>query len=186
MDTTYNKTKTEEKDMDFNSVAIPRKSIRDYFLDEKDEIEEAQIFYPSYMNNEPKPESTKESQAFFIDKSQGLHSPILPKVKEYVEGLNPLEETPSPFIVANTLDVSLSHLHTDCITNDIPDVIERFLNRAKEDRARTEPSFVVPKKEIADNGYDLSINKYKEVEYEQKTYAKPVDIWIFRKEVNLF
>lgn len=60
--------------------------------------------------------------------------------------------------------------------NDIPDVIKRFLNRAKEDRARTEPSFVVPKKEIADNGYDLSINKYKEVEYEQKTYAKPVDI----------
>ncbi len=60
--------------------------------------------------------------------------------------------------------------------NDIPDVIERFLNRAKEDRARTEQSFVVAKKEIADNGYDLSINRYKEVKYEQKNYAKPTDI----------
>lgn len=60
--------------------------------------------------------------------------------------------------------------------NDIPDVIERFLNRGKEDRSRTEQSFVVAKKEIADNGYDLSINRYKEVEYEQKNYAKPTDI----------
>jgi type I restriction enzyme M protein len=44
--------------------------------------------------------------------------------------------------------------------NDIPDVVARFLNRAKEgDRARTEQSFVVPKQEIADNDYDLSINR---------------------------
>lgn len=61
--------------------------------------------------------------------------------------------------------------------NDIPDAVARFLNRANEvDRARTEQSFVVPKQEIADNDYDLSINKYKEVEYEQKVYAKPVEI----------
>lgn len=60
--------------------------------------------------------------------------------------------------------------------NDIPEVIQRYKNRALEDRARTEKSFLVPKKEIADNAYDLSINKYKEVVYEQKIYAKPVEI----------
>ncbi len=50
--------------------------------------------------------------------------------------------------------------------NDILDIIERFKNLDKEtDRKRTEKSFMVPKKEIEENGYDLSINKYKEVEY---------------------
>jgi len=61
--------------------------------------------------------------------------------------------------------------------NDIPDIITRFHTRENEvDRARTEQSFCVPKEEIAKNAYDLSINKYKEVIYEQKVYAKPADI----------
>lgn len=61
--------------------------------------------------------------------------------------------------------------------NDIPDIVSRFKNRKSEtDRARTEQSFLVDKKEIADNGYDLSISRYKEVVYEQKTYEKPADI----------
>ncbi len=61
--------------------------------------------------------------------------------------------------------------------NDIPDVIARFHNRKKEtNRARTDQSFLVPKAEIVNNAYDLSINKYKEVIYEQKVYEKPADI----------
>ena len=32
---------------------------------------------------------------------------------------------------------------------------------------------MVPVEEIRDNNYDLSINRYKEVVYEQKTYEKP-------------
>lgn len=48
--------------------------------------------------------------------------------------------------------------------NDIPDIIERFRNLDKEtDRKRTDQSFFVPKEEIAENGYDLSINKYKKL-----------------------
>jgi type I restriction enzyme M protein len=39
--------------------------------------------------------------------------------------------------------------------------------------ARTDKSFLVPVKEIQDNKYDLSINRYKEVVYEEKTYEKP-------------
>ncbi len=40
--------------------------------------------------------------------------------------------------------------------NDITDIIKRFKNREQEiDRKRTEQSFMVPKQEIADNGYDF-------------------------------
>ncbi|HCC03556.1 MAG TPA: DNA methyltransferase [Clostridiales bacterium] len=60
--------------------------------------------------------------------------------------------------------------------NDIPDIITRFNNRNSEEeqnRARTEKSFFVSKKEIVENDYDLSINKYKEIVVEKKEYEKP-------------
>ena len=61
---------------------------------------------------------------------------------------------------------SLDDKRAPIAENDIPDIIERFRNREKEtDRERTEKSFFVEKSEIAENGYDLSINKYKKVEY---------------------
>ena len=57
---------------------------------------------------------------------------------------------------------------SDC---DIPDIINRFNNlEAEAERARTEQSFFVPVEEIIANDYDLSINKYKEVVYEQVEY----------------
>lgn len=60
--------------------------------------------------------------------------------------------------------------------NDIPDIIERFNNRdsnEEQNRARTEKSFFVPKEEIVENDYDLSINKYKEIVIEKKEYEHP-------------
>lgn len=58
--------------------------------------------------------------------------------------------------------------------NDIPDIIERFSNLDKEvDNKRTEQSFFVDKEEIVENGYDLSINKYKEIIYEDVVYDAP-------------
>ncbi|ACQ54912.1 SAM-dependent DNA methyltransferase [Clostridium botulinum] len=58
--------------------------------------------------------------------------------------------------------------------NDISDIIERFSNLDKEeDRKRTEQSFFVPVDEIRENNYDLSINKYKEIEYEEVHYDEP-------------
>ncbi|HBJ2608594.1 DNA methyltransferase [Clostridium botulinum] len=58
--------------------------------------------------------------------------------------------------------------------NDIPDIIERFNNLDKEeDRKRTDQSFFVPVDEIRENNYDLSINKYKEIEYEEVVYDEP-------------
>lgn len=61
--------------------------------------------------------------------------------------------------------------------NDIPDIVQRYQNLpAEAARTRTERSFLVPVQEIRDNKYDLSINRYKEVVYEEKTYASPTEI----------
>lgn len=61
--------------------------------------------------------------------------------------------------------------------NDIPDVINRFLNPDKEqERTRKDQSFFVPVDEIRQNDYDLSINKYKEVERERVEYEPVKDI----------
>ena len=69
--------------------------------------------------------------------------------------------------------------------NDIPDIIERFKNREKEvDRKRTEQSFMVPKKDIVENDYDLSINKYKEVEYIPVEYPPTSEIMANIRELE--
>lgn len=72
---------------------------------------------------------------------------------------------------------SLDDKRTPVAENDIPDIIERFHNREQEmERTRKEKSFFVPKQDIVDNGYDLSINKYKEVEYVPIEYPSSQEI----------
>ncbi len=61
--------------------------------------------------------------------------------------------------------------------NDIPDIIERFAHLENEkDRKRTDKSFLVSKQEIVDEGYDLSINKYKKTEYVAVEYPPTSEI----------
>ena len=72
---------------------------------------------------------------------------------------------------------SLDDKRTAVKENDIPDIILRFKNREKEkDRKRTEQSFMVDKKDIVENEYDLSINKYKEIEYVPVEYPPTEEI----------
>ncbi len=72
---------------------------------------------------------------------------------------------------------SLDDKRQEIEANDIPDVIEKYHASQKSPfggmRTRTDKSFLVPVQEIRDNKYDLSINRYKEVVYEEKTYDKP-------------
>ncbi|KJE27431.1 N-6 DNA Methylase family protein [Geobacillus kaustophilus] len=69
---------------------------------------------------------------------------------------------------------SLDDKRTPIEDNDIPDIIERFHNReAEKERKRTEQSFFVPVEEIRENDYDLSINRYKEIVYEEVQYEAP-------------
>jgi len=91
---------------------------------------------------------------------------------------------------------SLDDKRSEIAENDIPDIITRFHLRHCEnlpsptpdgalppqdwkpesERSRTEQSFFVPKQEIVDNGYDLSINKYKQTEYVAIEYPPSSEI----------
>lgn len=72
---------------------------------------------------------------------------------------------------------SLDDKRSPIADNDIPDVVARFKNlEAEASRSRKEQSFFVPVQDIIDNDYDLSINKYKEVEREKVEYEPVKDI----------
>jgi len=80
---------------------------------------------------------------------------------------------------------SLDDKRSPVSDNDIPDIIERFKNLDKElDRKRTDKSFMVTKKEIVDNDYDLSINKYKEIEYKEVEYPATSEIMASLREIE--
>ena len=81
---------------------------------------------------------------------------------------------------------SLDDKRTPVTENDIPDIIERFKNLDKEaERKRTDQSFMVPKKDIVENDYDLSINKYKEIEYTPVEYPPTSEIMANIRELEL-
>ena len=66
---------------------------------------------------------------------------------------------------------------TETADNVMPCIVAQVPNREGErDRKGTEQSFLVPKQEIVDNGYDLSINKYKQVEYTPVEYPPTSEI----------
>lgn len=70
--------------------------------------------------------------------------------------------------------VTLDQKRNEVADNDIPDVIARFHNlNAESERTRKEQSFLVPVEEIREKGYDLSMNKYKEIEREVVVYDAP-------------
>ena len=59
---------------------------------------------------------------------------------------------------------------------NLPDILARYPKRNEDTRARTEQSFLVPFKEIKENDWDLSINRYKEIVYEEVEYDAPSEI----------
>lgn len=72
---------------------------------------------------------------------------------------------------------SLDDKRNEIAANDIDDIKSRYKNlKDEESRQRTDKSFFVPKDEIISNGYDLSINRYKEVVYEELQYNSPKKI----------
>lgn len=80
---------------------------------------------------------------------------------------------------------SLDDKRSEINDNDIPNIIERFYHlEQEENRERTEQSFFVPKQEIVDNGYDLSINKYKKTEYVAVEYPPTSEIMANIRELE--
>jgi type I restriction enzyme M protein len=74
--------------------------------------------------------------------------------------------------------------------NNLPDILERWNKRDKSERKnpRTAQSFCVPKSDIVEQGYDLSINRYKEVIHEEVDHRAPQaildELESIEKEIN--
>jgi len=62
--------------------------------------------------------------------------------------------------------------------NNLPDTLARWADRdgGERERPRTAQSFCVPKADIAARGYDLSLNRYKEVVYQKIEHRAPREI----------
>ena len=62
--------------------------------------------------------------------------------------------------------------------NNLPDAVARWNERtgSEMERATSKQSFCVAKAEIAANGYDLSINRYKQIVYDEVEYESPASI----------
>lgn len=69
---------------------------------------------------------------------------------------------------------SLDEKRTKIDADDIPDILTRWNEiDAETDRKRTDKSFMVPVEEIIKEKYDLSINRYKEIIYDEVKYDPP-------------
>lgn len=91
-----------------------------------------------------------------------------------------LDDKRQPLLPEDKLGVEPSTALTeaDLIKNNLPDVLARWQHRNDTElkRARTDQSFCIPKADIAAQGYDLSINRYKEVVHETIEYLPPKEI----------
>jgi len=91
-----------------------------------------------------------------------------------------LDDKRSPLLAEGLLGVNTAQTLTDAehAKNNLPDVLARWRQKdgAERQRARTDQSFCVPKTDIAGNGYDLSINRYKEVVHDAVEHVPPREI----------
>lgn len=81
---------------------------------------------------------------------------------------------------------SLDDKRTPLGSSDLADVFSRWNERttAELTRARTDQSFCVPRSEIEANDYDLSLNRYKEIEYDEVEHQSPEEILAALDEIE--
>ena len=89
-----------------------------------------------------------------------------------------LDDKRTPLLDEEMLGAAEALSPEDHAKNNLPDALARWADRdgAERDRARTDQSFCVPREEIAAAGYDLSINRYKEVVHEAVDHRPPKEI----------
>jgi type I restriction enzyme M protein len=66
----------------------------------------------------------------------------------------------------------------DHAKNNLPDILARWRQRDQKERERprTAQSFCVPRADLVAQGYDLSINRYKEIVHEEVQHRPPKEI----------
>lgn len=86
-----------------------------------------------------------------------------------------LDDKRNPLLDEGKLGVSAVLDESEHEKNNLPDVLRRWADRDGSEvaRARTEQSFCVPKEDIAAQGYDLSLNRYKEIVHEEIEHRAP-------------
>ena len=86
------------------------------------------------------------------------------------------QDEPGPALADDPTPVTLTDEQLKL--NNLPDVVARWHSRTTDERerARTDYSFTVPKEEIAQADYDLSMNRYKEIVLEVEETRDPMDI----------
>ena len=89
-----------------------------------------------------------------------------------------LDDKRQPLLTEEKLGVGATLAEAEHGKNNLPDVLARWQERdgAEIQRDRTAQSFCVSKEEIAGNGYDLSLNRYKEVVHEVVDHVPPGEI----------
>ncbi|WP_405091707.1 type I restriction-modification system subunit M [Micromonospora sp. NBC_01392] len=89
-----------------------------------------------------------------------------------------LDDKRTPLLPAEKLGPRAMLTSDEHAKNNLPDVLERWTRRSHDEmqRARTEQSFSVPKREIVEQGYDLSLNRYKQAVHEEVERRSPLDI----------
>jgi type I restriction enzyme M protein len=90
-----------------------------------------------------------------------------------------LDDKRNPLLPEEKLGVLAAGLtEAEHTKNNLPDVLTRWMTHAtaERQRPRTAQSFCVPKAELADQGYDLSLNRYKEVVRETVDHETPAKI----------
>jgi type I restriction enzyme M protein len=75
----------------------------------------------------------------------------------------------------------------DVQENNLPDLVTRWSERDGDERARsrTAQSFCVSKVDIAATGYDLSLNRYREIEHQEVEHETPAAILLDLKRIEL-
>jgi type I restriction enzyme M protein len=99
-----------------------------------------------------------------------------------------LDDKRQPLLADDKLGLAPLHILSteEHAKNNLPDALSRWKlrDRAELERPRTAQSFCVPKDEIAANGYDLSINRYKEVVHEEIEHRPPREILARLRELE--
>ena len=84
-----------------------------------------------------------------------------------------------------SLDDKRDKLYKDDFAGDLPDCLDMWKKRNESKENDRIKSFMVPFEEIKKNKYDFSINRYKEIKYEEEEYEDPIEIMKKVEEINL-
>ncbi|MEU1586067.1 class I SAM-dependent DNA methyltransferase [Micromonospora sp. NPDC005710] len=89
-----------------------------------------------------------------------------------------LDDKRAPLLAEEKLGPTVILAEKDHAKNNLPDVLVRWglRNGSERERAKTERSFCVSKNEIAGQGYDLSINRYREVVHGDVKHRSPAEV----------